>query len=201
MNYICHNCHFVIADAHRITLDSNTAHRLLKLSVNKRAVTVTSEQQPYLDHPERFDHWQQLLCTDGLTGRHFWEVTCEGMVCIGVTYKGISRKEDGPGSLLGGNDQSWSLHWSGKDYTAFHNNKKKHIHPPSSTSTGVGVYLDWPSGTLSFYSVSSDASIHLHTFRSKFTEPVYPAFRVGIQKSLFKSSVSLCELKKYWSNQ
>lgn len=196
MNYICHNCHFVIADARRINLDSNTAHRLLKLSVNKRVVMVTSEQQPYLDHPERFDHWQQLLCTDGLTGRHSWEVTWEGMVGIGVTYRGISRKGDGPGSLLGGNDQSWSLYWSGKNYFVFHNNKKKNIHPPSSTSNRIGVYLDWPSGTLSFYRVSSDASIHLHTFSTTFTEPVYPAFRVGIQEVLFKSSVSLCELKK-----
>ncbi|XP_037552704.1 protein NLRC3-like [Nematolebias whitei] len=181
--------------ASRLTLDSNTAHRFLKLSVNKRKVTVTAEQQPYHDHPERFDHWHQLLCIDGLTGRHSWEVACEGMVCIGVTYRGIGRKGDDPGSLLGGNDRSWSLYWSGKDYFVFHNNKKKNIYPSSSTSNRVVVYLDWPSGILSFYRVSSDALIHLHTFSTMFTEAVYPAFRVGFEPSYFESSVSLCELK------
>ncbi|XP_013877243.1 protein NLRC3 isoform X2 [Austrofundulus limnaeus] len=176
---------------HQITLDSKTAHRNLKLSANKRRVTVTAEQQPYPHNPERFDYWHQLLCTDGLTGRHSWEVKYEGMVCIGVTYRGISRKEDSYSCLVGGNNQSWSLYCSGKTFFAFHNNKKQTIPPPSSTSNRVGVYLDWPSGTLSFYIVSSDASAHLHTFNTTFTEPIYPAFRVGLQDSLSGSSVSL----------
>ncbi|KAJ8362440.1 hypothetical protein AAFF_G00374100 [Aldrovandia affinis] len=54
----------------------------------------------------------------------------------------------------------------------------------------VGVFLDWPAGTLSFYSVSSDTLTRLHTFHSTFTEPLYPGFglvTVG-------TSVSLCML-------
>ncbi|XP_028974031.2 NACHT, LRR and PYD domains-containing protein 12-like isoform X2 [Esox lucius] len=58
----------------------------------------------------------------------------------------------------------------------------------SSRSKRVGVYLDWPAGTLSFYSVSSDKLTHLHTFHSTFTEPLYPGFMVN-------GSVSLCEVE------
>lgn len=191
LNCVSHSSLLVVTDTIQITLDSNTAHRNLKLSANKREVTVTAEQQPYPDHPERFHYWHQLLCTNGLMGRHFWEVNYEGMVFIGVTYRGISRKEDSSSCLVGGNNQSWSIYCSGKTFFAFHNNKKKKIIPPSSTSNRVGVYLDWPSGTLSFYIVSSDASVHLHTFNTTFTEPIYPAFRVGMQDSLSGSSVSL----------
>ena len=50
------------------------------------------EQQSYPDHPERFDHWPQVLCRESLTGRCYWEVEGEGGVAIGVTYRGITRK-------------------------------------------------------------------------------------------------------------
>lgn len=62
----------------------------------------------------------------------------------------------------------------------------------SSSDTGrVAVCLDWPAGTLSFFRVSSDALVHLHTFSCTFTEPLYPAF--GIQLDC-DSSVSLSQM-------
>jgi hypothetical protein len=42
----------------------------------------------------------------------------------------------------------------------------------------VGVYLDWPAGTLTLYSVTSDMVTLLQTFYTTFTEPIYPAFSV-----------------------
>ena len=87
------------------------------------------------------------------------------------------------------NDKSWLLDCSGNSYSARHNNKKTDIPAPSSRSSRVGVYLDWPAGTLSFYSVSSDTLTHLHTFHSTFTEPLYPGFYVYTD-----SSVSLCQI-------
>ena len=88
-----------------------------------------------------------------------------------------------------GNNKSWSLHCSDKRYSLRHNNKRTAIPAPSSRSSRVGVYLDWPAGTLSFYSVSSDTLTHLHTFHSTFTEPLYPGFGVWPD-----SSVSLCQI-------
>ncbi|XP_071401388.1 stonustoxin subunit beta-like [Centroberyx affinis] len=160
-----------------LTLDPNTAHRKIFLSEDNRKVTKVREEQPYPDHPERFDSWKQLLCRNGLTGRCYWEVEWEGVVHIGVTYKGISRRGEGADCKLGGNEKSWSLECSDESYSVQHNNRLTDI--PSFSSSGsnrVAVYLDWPAGSLSFYRVSSDTLIHIHTFHSTFTEPLYPGF-------------------------
>ncbi|XP_071370426.1 NLR family CARD domain-containing protein 3-like, partial [Centroberyx affinis] len=43
---------------------------------------------------------------------------------------------------------------------------------PGLRKCKVAVYLDWPAGSLSFYSVSPDTVIHIHTFHTTFTEPL-----------------------------
>ncbi|XP_037641311.1 NLR family CARD domain-containing protein 3-like isoform X2 [Sebastes umbrosus] len=174
--------------ASELTLDPNTANRKLILSDNNRKVTVRKETQPHPDDPERFDYWKQLLCTDGLTGRCYWEVKWEGHVYIAVAYRGIRRRGTGDDCCLGRNDQSWSLSCSNDGYSILHRNKRVPINIPISNR--VGVYLDWSAGTLSFYRIRSDKLTHIHTFSTTFTEPVYPAFRVKIDP--LNSSVSLC---------
>ncbi|XP_078144996.1 protein NLRC3-like isoform X1 [Centroberyx gerrardi] len=170
-----------------LTLDPNTAHRNLFLSEDNRKVTEVREKQPYPDHPERFDFWDQLLCRNGLTGRCYWEVKWEGAVSIGVTYRGIRRRGRGDDCRIGGNEKSWSLECCGESYSVWHNNRSTVIPSLSSSSSNrVAVYLDWSAGSLSFYRVSSDTLIHIHTFHSTFTEPLYPGFRF-----VFGSSVSL----------
>ncbi|XP_078143426.1 protein NLRC3-like isoform X6 [Centroberyx gerrardi] len=179
-----------------LTLDPNTANRNLSLSEDNRKVTAVREEQPNPDHPERFDFWKQLLCTNSLTGRCYWEVEWKGLADIGVTYRGIRRRGRGADSWLGRNDKSWSLVCFGNSYSAWHNNRTTEKRMPSSSvSNRVGVYLDWPAGILSFYRVSSDTLIHIHTFHSTFTEPLYPAFGFG---SGFGSSVSLCQRESHF---
>ncbi|KAM9471481.1 NLR family CARD domain-containing protein 3-like [Salvelinus alpinus] len=173
-----------------LTLDPNTAYKHLSLSEENRKVTWRREEQPYPDHPDRFYNWRQVLCREGLTGRCYWEV--EWSQCgayIAVTYKGISRRGVGNDCGLGWNDKSWSLSCSDNRYTACHNNNPTTIDVPTSSSHRVGVYLDWPAGTLSFYIVSSDTLTHLHTFHTTFTEPLYPGFWLWGD-----SSVSLCQV-------
>ncbi|XP_071395585.1 protein NLRC3-like isoform X2 [Centroberyx affinis] len=175
-----------------LTLDRNTANRYLFLSEDNRKVTLLSEEQPYPDHPERFDCWSQLLCRNGLTGRCYWEVEREGEVFIGVTCRGIRRRGRGVDCILGWNDMSWSLYCSDNSYSARHNNITTLIRfPSSSDSNRVAMYLDWPAGSLSFYRVSSDTLIHIHTFHSTFTEPLYPGFGVVFESGC---SVSLCQI-------
>uniref|UniRef100_A0A3B4ZLI4 B30.2/SPRY domain-containing protein n=1 Tax=Stegastes partitus TaxID=144197 RepID=A0A3B4ZLI4_9TELE len=175
-----------------LTLDPNTAHRNLELSDSNRKVTLRTDEQPYPDRPERFDFRKQLLCTGGLStaGRFYWEVEREGVVHVAVTYERIQRKGQFDDSCLGRNDQSWSLRCADDGYSVRHNNKRTSIYVPSSSR--VGVYLDWPAGTLSFYKVSSDKLTHLHTLNTKFTEPLFPAFR--IKPGQLKASVSLCQV-------
>ncbi|XP_045068383.1 stonustoxin subunit beta-like [Coregonus clupeaformis] len=156
-----------------------------------RKVTHRGEKwHPYPDHPERFEDCGQVLCREGLTGRCYWEVEWSGhRVDIGVTYKGISRRGGANDCWLGYNDKCWSLLCSENSYTACHNDNHTTLDIPSSSSHRVGVYLDWPAGTLSFYRVSSDTLTHLYTFHSTFTETLYPGFHLWYHGA----SVSLCQ--------
>ncbi|XP_072567034.1 uncharacterized protein [Paramormyrops kingsleyae] len=108
----------------QLTLDPNTANRSLSLSEGNRKVTRGAEQ-PYPDHPERFDDWcPQVLCRESLTGRCYWEAEWDGReALIGVTYKGIERK-GGSDCLLGDNDKSWILDCDPVSYSVWHNKKQ-----------------------------------------------------------------------------
>ncbi|XP_073351564.1 protein NLRC3-like [Pagrus major] len=181
-----------------LTVDTNTVSRLIKLSDNNRKMTSVEEDQSHPDHPERFESWPpQLLCRTGLTGRCYWEVEWSGDVSISVSYRRISRRGDSKDSkdcVFGCNDQSWSLRWFNGRYYVCHNNRRTNISSSSSSSSSssgrVAVYVDCPAGTLSFYRVSSDSLIRLHTFSTTFTEPLYPGF--GLWWSRSGSSVCLC---------
>lgn len=176
------------SDACTLTLDPNSANKTLALSEDNRKVTVVQMELPYPDHPQRFSHWNQVLCKEGLTGRCYWEVDWEGWVNIGVAYKRIKRKGRDDDSWIGQNDASWSLVCHDK-FSACHKNQRNVIPmQPSAGTSRVAVYLDWHAGTLSFYRISSDKLISLHTFRSTFTEPLYPAFGFELSSG---SSVSL----------
>ncbi|CAL8308311.1 unnamed protein product [Merluccius merluccius] len=180
-----------------LTLDPNTAHRRLSLSEDHRKVKWVEEDQSYPDHPERFDSWSQVLCREGLTGRCYWEVERRGGVTIGVTYRGITRRGGGYDSELGFNNKSWSLYcYHDGGYTVWYNGSKTSIRLPPPVSTRVGVYVDRPAGSLSFYRVSpgvggsSHTLTHIHTFWTTVTqEDLLPGFRVWPG-----SSVSLCGL-------
>ncbi|XP_047464790.1 NLR family CARD domain-containing protein 3-like [Mugil cephalus] len=172
-----------------LEVDTNSVSRFIKLSNNNRKVTRVEEKQPYPDHPDRFDWYKQLLCRNVVTGRCYWEVEWRGEVYISVSYRGIRRRGDMNDCVFGFNDQSWSLSCSDYDgYCVCHNNRETSV-PSSSVSNRVSVYVDCPAGTLSFYRVSSNKLIHLVTFNTTFTQPLYPGFLLGPG-----SSVSLCSL-------
>ncbi|XP_055360605.1 NACHT, LRR and PYD domains-containing protein 12-like [Betta splendens] len=174
----------------QLTIDTNTVNRELQLSDNNRKVTRVKEDQSYPDHPDRFDQCSQLLCSSGLTGRCYWEVKWRGRVHISVSYRGIRRKGNSKDCWFGFNDHSWSLFCSDDGYSVKHNNMVTLI--SSSVSHRVSVYVDCPAGSLSFYRVSSDKLIHLHTFNTTFTEPLYPGF--GFMFCSPGSSVSLFDV-------
>ncbi|XP_076138913.1 neoverrucotoxin subunit alpha-like [Alosa pseudoharengus] len=178
-----------------LTLDPNTAPSRLLLSEGSRRVENFTGRSnfSYLPHPERFESCcPQVLCCEALTGRHYWEVTYNDRnVLIGVAYRSIDRRAHCPDHVVGKNDKSWSI-WCGDggQFIAKHNNIYTDIDIEPSPSRRIGVYLDWPSGVLSFYRVSSDTLTHLHTFRATFTEPLYPGFCVYCAGSV----LSLCQV-------
>ncbi|XP_034018937.1 NACHT, LRR and PYD domains-containing protein 3-like isoform X1 [Thalassophryne amazonica] len=178
-----------------LSLDPNSANRKLKLSNNNTKVEDVDEDQSYPDHPDRFDLCPQVLSPTGLTGRCYWEVEWRRDVFISVTYRRIRRKGDSLNCWFGSNDQSWSLRCSDGCYSVWNNNRR--TVPPLSPSSShrVSVFVDCPAGTLSFYDVSSDSLIHIHTFCCTFTEPLCAGFRFGFWFWFGSgSSVSLCGL-------
>ncbi|XP_055761715.1 NLR family CARD domain-containing protein 3-like isoform X3 [Salvelinus fontinalis] len=180
-----------------LTLDPNTANRNLYLSEENRKMTWRTEEQPYPDHPERFQDFDQVLCREGLSGLCYWEVEWSGRGAhIGVTYRGINRSGRGDDSGLGPSDKTWCLVCCDDHYSAWIHNKLTTIPSPSSPpSNRVALYLDWPAGTMSFYKVCSDTLTHLYTFHTTFTEPLYPGLFVWCH-----SSVSLCQVVAPVSN-
>uniref|UniRef100_A0A8C4RFQ6 Uncharacterized protein n=1 Tax=Erpetoichthys calabaricus TaxID=27687 RepID=A0A8C4RFQ6_ERPCA len=154
-----------------LTLDINTAHRDLRLSEGNKKVTCEGTKANYPDHTDRFDCWEQVLCREALTGiRCYWEVECSGdFMMIGV---------------------SWCLQWSDPQYSVHHNNQWTVISAPYSPR--IGVYLDWPAGSLSFYSVSHTMTL-LHRFNTSFTEPLYPGFGFGRNSSVTISHLTSCD--------
>ncbi|XP_051783664.1 tripartite motif-containing protein 16-like [Erpetoichthys calabaricus] len=105
-----------------LTLDINTANRVLHLSEGNKKVTSDGTVTEYPDHPERFECWPQVLCREALTGtRCYWEVECTGdFMRIGVAYKGLSRKGASLECGLGNNDKSWCLLWYNSQYSVYH---------------------------------------------------------------------------------
>ncbi|XP_076879354.1 NACHT, LRR and PYD domains-containing protein 3-like isoform X2 [Brachyhypopomus gauderio] len=179
--------------AWELTLDPDTAHARLSLSEGNRKVTCV-ERKSYPDYPERFDAWQQVLCKESLCGHCYWEAEWTGeRAAIAVTYKGIQRKGGGRHSGFGRNIKSWMLFSSHNRFSVWHNETCTAISAPSSRSNRVGVYLDWPAGILSFYSISSHTPTLtlLHTFNSTFTEPLYAGFWICD----CESSVCLCKIE------
>ncbi|XP_051543028.1 NLR family CARD domain-containing protein 3-like isoform X2 [Myxocyprinus asiaticus] len=189
--YVDHGGEFMItAGLHKyfcdLTLDSNTAHTELILSEGNRKVTCVRECQSYPDHPERFDVYHQVMCRESLTGRCYWETQWSGNGAdVSVSYKGISRKGGSYDCWFGFSVNSWSLCCSDDRFAVCHNNNRTVIRPPSHGCKRVGVYVDCPAGTLSFYSVSDTHTLtHLHTFITTFTQPLYAGFRVYSDSSV-----------------
>ncbi|XP_048346412.1 tripartite motif-containing protein 16 isoform X2 [Sphaerodactylus townsendi] len=160
-----------------LTFDPVTAHRYLRLLDDNHKVTNTAPwEHQYPDHPERFQHWRQVLSDNSLyIGRYYFEAEISGAgIYIGMTYKSIDRKGSESNSCISGNNFSWCLKWNGKEFSAWHSDMEM---PLKTLGFGrIGVYLDYPRGTLSFYSITLNAMTLLHKFECKFAEPLYPAF-------------------------
>lgn len=159
-----------------VTLDPVTAHCFLRLLQNNSKVNNASPwQQSYPEHPERFEHWRQVLSEESFyMGRHYFEVEFKGeVIYIGVTYNSIDRKGTESNSTITGNDFSWTLKWNGKEFSAWHSD----VETPLKTEkfSRIGVYINYQRGTVGFYGVKDTMTL-LHRFEGTFSEPLYAAF-------------------------
>ncbi|XP_061874961.1 FSD1-like protein isoform X2 [Colius striatus] len=136
------------------------------------------------------------------SGQHYWEVRAQKdckSYSVGVTYRNLGKFDQ-----LGKTNSSWCIHinnWLQTTFSAKHNNKTKTLEIPFPDR--IGVYCDFDGGQLTFY--NADSKELLHTFRTKFTQPLLPGFTIwcggltvstGLQvpsavKTLQKSEVGL----------
>ncbi|XP_038649459.1 E3 ubiquitin/ISG15 ligase TRIM25-like [Scyliorhinus canicula] len=156
-----------------LSLDPKTANCNLVLSDDLRSVTWTEQEQPYPPHPERFKNNFQVLCSQSFSsGSHSWDVETDGNNwAIGIVYESVER--EGEKSEFGNSSKSWCLDFYVDSLSAGHNSRFASL--PSILNPRIRVQLDYEAGTLLFYQVT-DSLIHLHTFQTTFTEPVFPAF-------------------------
>ncbi|XP_030014997.1 stonustoxin subunit beta-like isoform X2 [Sphaeramia orbicularis] len=164
-----------------LTLDPNSAHQKLRLSNGNKTATCGGVNS-YPQKPERFIRPEQVMCREELNRRHYWEVDWSNSsnddVGVGVAYKSLNRYD----GYLGGDTKSWLFVNRYGSYYRLHGEEQK-VAVPSGDFRRIGVFLDWPAGTLSYYKVSSNTLTHLHTFYNTFTEPVFTAFFVGTDSS------------------
>ncbi|CAG5863162.1 unnamed protein product [Menidia menidia] len=171
--------------------DPFTAHRELALTERNRVVSRTGGIKDYADHPDRFDTWGQVLCTEGLQGRSYWEAEWDGQqVALGLTYEGIGRKGSSDECRLGHNALSWSLQCGSSSFVFCHGSRKQPVEAPgSSLSRRVGVFLDHDAGLLCFYMVTPTEVHLLHRVEAQFKHPLYPAVWLGGM-----TTITLCAL-------
>ncbi|KAL2086683.1 hypothetical protein ACEWY4_017742 [Coilia grayii] len=168
-DFLQYSCHF--------TLDPNTAHTQLYLSEGNRRVEMRDEAQSYLDHPDRFDGWSQVLCREGVSGRCYWEVEWSGeWINIAVAYKSIRRRGDLYDYWFGNNDESWRLTVYPREILFAYNNEITEL--PLVSGPRIGVYVDHRAGTLAFYSISDTMTL-LHKVQTTFSHTLYPGFGLG----------------------
>ncbi|XP_053730499.1 NACHT, LRR and PYD domains-containing protein 3-like [Synchiropus splendidus] len=177
----------------QFTLDPDTAHQRLRLTNNNKTAELMREDQKHPYSPRRFTSQPQLICENSLAAHHYWEVEHQGDVLIAVTHRQHRRTAE---LEFGQNDSSWSLRClDGVSYEICHNNTKWSM-TFHSVSDRVGVYVDWSAGVVSFYRVTNDTLIHIYTFYTSFTQPLYPAFGLRHQMGC-GSSVTLSGLDEY----
>ncbi|XP_016084887.1 fibronectin type III and SPRY domain-containing protein 1-like [Sinocyclocheilus grahami] len=136
-------------------------------------------------------------------GQHYWEVRFDKeskAFAAGVALRSLSRFDQ-----LGKSTASWCIHlnnWLQQSLTAKHNNKARTLDCPFPDR--IGIYCNYEEGELSYKydKMSKIFRFHnLHTFRTKFQQPVIPAFMVwngsfSVQTGLQVPSIVLSGQKR-----
>ncbi|XP_054572935.1 tripartite motif-containing protein 75-like [Eptesicus fuscus] len=159
-----------------VTLDPETAHPNLLVSEDKKSVTFVRKKQRVRRNPKRFAVDPVVLGTEGFDcGRHYWEVQVDDKPewAVGVCRDSLSKERKQP--LLRQENRCWTIQLQDGDYVA-----RGSVPVPlvlKEMPRGIGIYLDYELGQVSFYNLN-DMS-HIHSFRDTFSEVLKPYFYIG----------------------
>ncbi|KAI3362534.1 hypothetical protein L3Q82_012836, partial [Scortum barcoo] len=170
--------------AYNFGFDAASAHAELKVQGD----TVFWEPQGVKGHDPRLrgKENKSSLCTASdptrsgdqeiTGGGHYWELRPLAdwkSFSVGVACRASLGRFDQLGKSAG----SWCLHasqWLQISLAAKHNNRAKVLDWPLPQR--IGIYCDYDNGDLSFIDV--DRLRLLHSFKTKFSQPLIPAFTV-----------------------
>ncbi|ELK02675.1 Butyrophilin subfamily 1 member A1 [Pteropus alecto] len=156
-----------------VTLDPDTAHPHLFLYDGSKAVRLEDSRQKVPEKPERFDSWPCVLGREAFSsGRHYWEVEVGDRTdwAIGVCREDVPKKGFDPMTPENG---FWAVELYGNGYWAL--TPLRTPLPLAGPPRRVGVFLDYESGDISFYSMTDGS--HIYTFPdSSFSGPLRPFF-------------------------
>ncbi|XP_036280245.1 putative tripartite motif-containing protein 75 [Pipistrellus kuhlii] len=159
-----------------ITLDPETAHPNLLVSEDRKSVTFVKKKQRVQWNPKRFMVDPVVLGTKGFDcGRHYWEVQVDDKPewAVGVCKDSLSEEKKQP--LLRQKNRCWMIQLLDGDYVAGGSAPVTLV--LKKMPRGIGVYLDYELGQVSFYSLN-DMS-HIYSFRDTFSEMLKPYFYIG----------------------
>ncbi|NXS18752.1 BT1A1 protein, partial [Mystacornis crossleyi] len=162
-----------------VTLDADTAHPRLEISVDGRSVKDCGVIRFLLRNEKRFDSHLFVLAKEGYThGRHYWEVNAGTRSwALGIARENVTRK--GPLTLSPENG-FWVIACAdGQDYWAYTN-------PWTClTVTGclskIGIFLDIPAKQVSFYDVLRATALHTFSIADGSSQEgkFIPFFSIG----------------------
>ncbi|XP_077391239.1 stonustoxin subunit alpha-like isoform X1 [Festucalex cinctus] len=170
----------VIWHATELTLDVNTVNKNLTLSEENQKVTYGTVQS-YPSSTERFIDHPQVLCKEALNGRHYWEVEWRGHIVVAAAYSTTPKKNNHFVKLhFTDIVTSWGLHASHQVElnVAYGFGNLPMWKGSISGFEKIGVFLDFPAGTLSLYGVSGKNLKHYYTFEESFDKALYAGFAV-----------------------
>ncbi|XP_033820824.1 E3 ubiquitin-protein ligase TRIM39-like [Periophthalmus magnuspinnatus] len=166
--------------AEDITLDPNTAHPRLVISVDGKQVFCGEKHQVVPDSPERFNRVVCALAREGFDcGRHYWEVEVGSKTDwdLGIASRSVCRKGKITVSPAHG---YWFLSLRDQTDYAFRTEPSTALTVTQRPSR-IGVFLDYEKGIVSFYNV--DAKVLMYTFNARFTDVILPFFSPCTNKS------------------
>ncbi|XP_034062786.1 E3 ubiquitin-protein ligase TRIM39-like isoform X2 [Gymnodraco acuticeps] len=157
-----------------VTLDPDTAHPKLILSVDGKQVKDGDVKKNLPDNPERFNTRVNVLAKQSFSsGRFYYEVQVKGKTDwdLGVARESINRK--GTITLTPKKGYWVIVLRNGNEYSACASNRVRLS--LKSQPQKVGVFVDYEEGLVSFYDVDAAALIYSFTGVC-FKEKLYPFF-------------------------